>query len=246
MGRLIRRYESSPNSTKSSLPTTTITTKSHGKWPYYMWSKIRPTKGRDANYEDGYLISPSYILPNNTENNPWRDGKEHVKEIILRSSKEFKPPTKPIDEEEDIPKDVDEPTKKEEVDHPESIEEVAKSVPNLVISTHSTTKIPQKLKDSGSFTILIEIWDQYCSKALCDLGASINLMSLSIYRKIKLEDLKNISIMVQLADRSLVHHKGDSSFPIDFVIIDFDEDQEIPILLGRPFMATSNSMIYFE
>lgn len=72
---------------------------------------------------------------------------------------------------------------KEEAAHHEPIEEVAESVPNIVISTHSITRIPPKF-DPSSFMILIEIGDQYRSKILCNLGASINLVPLSIYRKL--------------------------------------------------------------
>ncbi|KAA3469748.1 Retrovirus-related Pol polyprotein from transposon opus [Gossypium australe] len=126
-------------------------------------------------------------IPSNIENNPRREGKEHVKAIALRSS-----------------------------------------------------KVPPKLKDSRSFTIPKEIGDIHFSKALYDLRASIKLMPLSIYKKIGLRDFKNTHITLQLADRSSVH-----SFiiSVDFVILDFKEDLEMPILLGRPFLATSKSTI---
>ncbi|KAA3470871.1 gag-asp_proteas domain-containing protein [Gossypium australe] len=69
-------------------------------------------------------------------------------------------------------------------------------------------RISPKVKDSGSFTIPMELGDQNFSKALCNLGASINLMPLLIYRKLILGDLKNALIMLQLADKSFVHPKG--------------------------------------
>ncbi|KAA3477438.1 Retrovirus-related Pol polyprotein from transposon opus [Gossypium australe] len=96
----------------------------------------------------------------------------------------------------------------------------------------------------GSFTIPIEIGSIHFKKALCDLGASINLMPLSIYEKLG------------LVDKSVVQPKGvledvlvkvrNFIIPMDFVVLDFEEDREIPILLGRPFIATSRSIIDLE
>ncbi|KAA3483363.1 Retrovirus-related Pol polyprotein from transposon opus [Gossypium australe] len=104
--------------------------------------------------------------------------------------------------------------------------------------------------------IPIEIRDRHFSKALCDLGASINLLPLLIYQKLGLGDLKNTSIMLQLANRSLVHQKcvlddvlvkvRGFIIPINFVVLDFEEDRETLILLGRPFLATSKSTIDLE
>lgn len=59
-----------------------------------------------------------------------------------------------------------------------------------------------------NFTILVVIGDRLFSKAVCDLGASINLMPLLIYQKRGLRELKSTLITLQLVDRSLVHPKG--------------------------------------
>ncbi|PPR86235.1 hypothetical protein GOBAR_AA34458 [Gossypium barbadense] len=69
-------------------------------------------------------------------------------------------------------------------------------------------RVPPKLKDSGSFTNLIEIGGANFGKALCDLGTSINLLSLSIYHMLGLDDLKETLVTLQPADKSLVHPKG--------------------------------------
>ena len=61
-------------------------------------------------------------------------------------------------------------------------------------------KLPQKLKDSGSFTLPCIIGDSFFDKVLCDLGASINLMPLSVYRKLGLGEMKQTTISLQLAD----------------------------------------------
>ncbi|KAA3465272.1 hypothetical protein EPI10_000466 [Gossypium australe] len=97
------------------------------------------------------------------------EGEMQTMKINIRQ--ELKSPSKPIHEEEVILEDVDELTKEEETEHREPIEKAIEFEPKPVISTYSIMKIPSKLKDLGSFTILIEIGDQYCSKALCDLGA---------------------------------------------------------------------------
>ncbi|KAA3471041.1 signal transducer and activator of transcription A-like [Gossypium australe] len=117
-------------------------------------------------------------------------------------------------------------------------------------------QVPRKLKDPRNFIIPIEIRSVHFNRALCNLGASINLMSLSVFEKIRLGNLKTTQITLQLGDRSSVHPKGVlddmlvkvQSFiiPTNFGVLDFKEDHEISILLGRPFMATSRSTIDLE
>jgi len=114
-------------------------------------------------------------------------------------------------------------------------------------------KLPPKLKDPGSFTIPCSIGNLCIDKALCDLGASINLMPLSIFRRLGLGDAKPTTVTLQLADRSITHPRGIIEdvlvkvdkfyFPADFIVLDMEEDTEIPILLGRPFLATGRAVI---
>ena len=114
-------------------------------------------------------------------------------------------------------------------------------------------KLPQKLKDPGSFTIPCTIGNSIFERALCDLGASINLMSLSIFRRLGLGEARPTTATLQLADISLRHPRGVIEdvlvkvekfiFPADFIVLDMKEDKEIPIILGRPFLATSRAMI---
>ena len=109
-------------------------------------------------------------------------------------------------------------------------------------------KLPQKLKDLGSFTIPCTIGSLNVTRALCDLGASINLMPLSVYRKLNIREVQPTTITLQLADRSLAYPRGIVEdvlvkvdkfiFLADFVVLDMEEDSEIPIILGRPFLAT--------
>ena len=84
--------------------------------------------------------------------------------------------------------------------------------------------------------------------ALCDLGASINLMLLSVFRQLQLVKAKPTTVTLQLADRSLAHPRGVIEdvlvkvdkfiFPADFIVLDMEEDTNVPIILGRPFLAT--------
>nr|XP_048333704.1 uncharacterized protein LOC125423475 [Ziziphus jujuba var. spinosa] len=95
-------------------------------------------------------------------------------------------------------------------------------------------KIPQKLKDPDSFMIPCNIGGITFDKALCDLGASINLMPLSIFKRIGIGKLKHMKITLQMVDRSLTYPYGIIEdvlvkvdkfiFPVDFVILDMKED----------------------
>ncbi|KAL5555463.1 hypothetical protein UlMin_037699 [Ulmus minor] len=114
-------------------------------------------------------------------------------------------------------------------------------------------KLPQKLKDLGSFTIPCTIGSCNFDKVLCDLGASINLMPLFVFRKLGLGEVKPTSISLQLADQSVKYPRGVIEdvlikvdkfiFPTDFVVLDMEEDREIPLILGRPFLATGRTLI---
>ncbi|XP_016690682.1 uncharacterized protein [Gossypium hirsutum] len=114
-------------------------------------------------------------------------------------------------------------------------------------------KVPPKFTDPSSFTIPIEIGRVSFRKALCDLKASINLMPLSIYRRLGLGELQENIVTLQLVGRSLVHPKGfledvlmrdmQFIFLVDFIMLDFEKDLKISIVLERPFLATSKATI---
>ncbi|XP_057780767.1 uncharacterized protein LOC130999277 [Salvia miltiorrhiza] len=114
-------------------------------------------------------------------------------------------------------------------------------------------KLPLKQKDPGSFTIACMMGGQNFSHALCDLGASINLMPLSIFNRLEIGDIKPTSIALQMADRSITYPKGivedvlvqveQFIFPADFVVLDMPEDKNTPLILGRPFLATGRALI---
>ncbi|KAG9453537.1 hypothetical protein H6P81_006441 [Aristolochia fimbriata] len=114
-------------------------------------------------------------------------------------------------------------------------------------------QLPTKLKDPGNFTIPCEFRNFKFNKVLCDLGARINLMSLSICRKLNLGELKETNIILQFADRStkrpngliedVLVRIGKFIYPCDFVVLDMEVDWELPLILGRPFLATTTALI---
>ncbi|XP_072073990.1 uncharacterized protein [Arachis hypogaea] len=116
--------------------------------------------------------------------------------------------------------------------------------------------LPPKLKDPGSFFILCTIRNMAIDKALCDLGASINLMHLAMMKKLMIEEVKPTRMSLQLADKSLkipngvvenlLVKVGKFIFPADFVILDMDEEGNNLIILGRPFLATTRAIIDVE
>ena len=113
-------------------------------------------------------------------------------------------------------------------------------------------KLPQKLRDSGSFTIPFTIGNLHCERALRDLGASINLMPLSVFKILGLGEARPTTFTLQLADRSLIHPRciiedvlvkvDKLIFPANFIVLDMKEDEDVPIILGRLFLATGASI----
>ncbi|CAN6583786.1 unnamed protein product [Malus baccata var. baccata] len=118
-------------------------------------------------------------------------------------------------------------------------------------------KLPPKCKDSSRFTIPCIIGNTRFKSAMLDLGASINVMSYSIYVSMNLGELKHDGVIIQLADRSNAYPKGVFEdvlvqvdhlvFPADFYVLEMDESDHapsLPILLGRPFMQTARTKIH--
>ena len=114
-------------------------------------------------------------------------------------------------------------------------------------------RLPAKMKDPGSFTIPCSIGKYEFKKALCDSGASINLMPLSVVQRLSLGELTPTTIILQMADRSMAQPEGILEdvlvkvgkfiFPVDFVIMQMEEDTQVPLLMGRPFLATGAALI---
>ena len=125
------------------------------------------------------------------------------------------------------------------------------------VSAIIQSKYPVKYKDPGSPTIPVNIGGICIDKALLDLGASVNLMPYSVYLQLGLGELKPTTITLSLADRSVKIPKGIVEdvlvkidkfyYPVDFVVLDTEpssnEPNHVPIILGRPFLATANAII---
>ena len=125
------------------------------------------------------------------------------------------------------------------------------------VSAIIESKTPMKYKDPGCPTISVNIGGISVEKALLDLGASVNLLPYSMYKQLGLGELKPTSITLSLADRSIKIPKGTIEdvliqvdrfyYPVDFVVLDTEPvavgPNHVPIILGRPFLATSNAII---
>ena len=111
----------------------------------------------------------------------------------------------------------------------------------------------ENMQDLGSFIIPYEIGHADMGKTLCDSGASINLMHLSFAKRLSLGELTPTPMTLKMADITLAHPKGILEdvlikvekfiFQVDFVVIDIEEDKQVPLLLGRPFLATGVALI---
>ncbi|GJS79812.1 reverse transcriptase domain-containing protein [Tanacetum coccineum] len=114
-------------------------------------------------------------------------------------------------------------------------------------------KLPEKLGDPGKFLIPCDFPELVECLALADLGASINLMPLSIWKKLSLPELTPTQMILELADRSTTRPAGIAEdvfvkvgkfhFPTDFVVVDYVVDPRVPLILGRPFLRTGRALI---
>ncbi|GJW73727.1 hypothetical protein Tco_0133097 [Tanacetum coccineum] len=131
--------------------------------------------------------------------------------------------------------------------------ETSKITLNEQCSVIVLNKVPPKEKDPRSFTIPYIIGQSGITKALADLGASISLMPYLMFLRLNLGNLKPTRKCIELANKTTQFPKENAEnvmvkidkfiFPVDFVILDMEEDHRIPIILGRPFLATAHAMI---
>ncbi|XP_062109397.1 uncharacterized protein LOC133820014 [Humulus lupulus] len=114
-------------------------------------------------------------------------------------------------------------------------------------------KLPPKFKDPRSFNIPCSIGDMVFERALCDLGDRVNTMPLSNFQKMNLGEARPTTVILQMADWSITHPRGVIEnvlvkvdrfiFLADFIIFYMEEDKNIPIILGRSFLATGRALI---
>ncbi|GKB47165.1 reverse transcriptase domain-containing protein, partial [Tanacetum coccineum] len=142
---------------------------------------------------------------------------------------------------------------KELVNNKHKIEQMSAALLSDESSAILQNKVPPKLGDPGSFLIPCNINKAFSCNALADLGASINLMPYSLYPKLSLKTLKPTKMSVRLVDRSfrypvgicenMLVEVGKFIFPADFVIIEMEEDSKVPLILGKPFLHTTDAVI---
>ncbi|GKB69430.1 reverse transcriptase domain-containing protein [Tanacetum coccineum] len=135
----------------------------------------------------------------------------------------------------------------------EKLSEMARTPLNEHCSTFLLKKLPKKLGDPGKFLIPCDFPGMDECLALADLDASINLMPLSAWEKLSLPELTPTCMTIELADRSItqpigiaedVYVKvGKFQFPADFVVVDFDADPRVSLILGRSFLKTGRALI---
>ncbi|GKD15237.1 reverse transcriptase domain-containing protein [Tanacetum coccineum] len=135
----------------------------------------------------------------------------------------------------------------------EKLLELAKIPLNEKCSAMLLKKLLEKLGDPGKFLILCNFPGMDVCHALADLSASINLMPLSFWKKLSLPELTPTWMTLELADRSITHPKGlvedvfikvgKFHFPIDFIVVDFEADPRVPLILRRSFLRIGRVLI---
>ena len=113
--------------------------------------------------------------------------------------------------------------------------------------------MPEKRGDPGIPTIPCHIKETYVKYALCDLGAGVSVMPFSLYKKLNLNKLVPIEVSLQMADKSTARTIGicedvpisiaNVLIPTDFIILEMPEDDNLSIILGRPFLNTAGAVI---
>ncbi|GKB86573.1 reverse transcriptase domain-containing protein [Tanacetum coccineum] len=135
----------------------------------------------------------------------------------------------------------------------DKIIELTKTPVNENCSAVILKKFPEKLGDPGRFLIPCDFPEMNECLALADLGASINLMPLSIWKELNLPRLTKTRMILELADRTISTPTGIAEdvfvkvgtffFPADFVVVDYVADPRVPLILGRPFLRMARALI---
>nr|GEU71012.1 DNA-directed DNA polymerase [Tanacetum cinerariifolium] len=172
-------------------------------------------------------------LPSNTILNP----KGEMKAITTHSGVAYEGPSIPT-----------KPSPKKD-----KLFELAKIQLNGNCSAMFLKKLPEKLGDPGKFLIPCDFSGMDVCHALADLGARINLMPLFIWKNLSIHELTPTRMTLELPDRSITHPKGVAKdvfikvrkfyFLTDFVVVDFEANPRVPLILGRSFLRTRHALI---
>nr|GEU91203.1 reverse transcriptase domain-containing protein [Tanacetum cinerariifolium] len=145
------------------------------------------------------------------------------------------------------------PMFKKLLNNKDKLTELTKTPLNENCSAVVLKKLPEKLGDPGRFLIPCDFSEFDNCLALADLGASINLMPLSIRKTLRLPTLNDTKMVLELADRTISKPTGVAEnvfvkvgkfyFPADFVVLDFISDPRVPWIHERPFLSTAHALI---
>ncbi|GJS32286.1 reverse transcriptase domain-containing protein [Tanacetum coccineum] len=135
----------------------------------------------------------------------------------------------------------------------EKLLELANTPLNENCSAVILKKLPEKFGDLGKFLIPYDFRGLESCMALADLGANINLILLSLWKKLSLPELVPTQMTLELANRLVAYPAGIAedvfvpvgkfTFPADFVVVDYDVDPRVPLILGRPFLRTARALV---
>ncbi|GJW50823.1 reverse transcriptase domain-containing protein [Tanacetum coccineum] len=135
----------------------------------------------------------------------------------------------------------------------EKLLEMANTPMNENCSAVLLKKLPEKLRDTKRFLIPCDFYGLDSCMALADLGASINLMPLSVWKTLSLPELSFTRMTLELATRTIAYPAGIAedvfvqvgkfTFPADFVVVNYEVDPRVPLILGRPFMRTTHALV---
>ncbi|XP_010552537.1 PREDICTED: uncharacterized protein LOC104822877 [Tarenaya hassleriana] len=191
---------------------------------------------------------PSGSLPGKPETNP----REHVNAITLRSGKQVDVEDRPmvergkssktavvdIHDDEPEPAYLPPPHKSPAVPFPSRLRKHNEdSQFAKFVEMPKKLELPLKQSDPGSFSIPCKLGNVSIDRAFCDLGADVSLLPLSIFKKLNVDELKPTRMTLQLADRSIKCPAGiledaplkvgNFYIPVDFVVLDMDEDSKV-------------------
>nr|GEV07336.1 reverse transcriptase domain-containing protein [Tanacetum cinerariifolium] len=135
----------------------------------------------------------------------------------------------------------------------EKLSDMARTLLNEHYYVILLNKLPEKLGDPGKFLIPCDVPGMAECLALADLGASINLMPFSVWKRLSLPDLTPTCMTLELAGCSISYSVGVAEdvyvkvgsfyFSADFVVVEFDADPRVPLILGKSFLKTERALI---
>nr|GEX49054.1 reverse transcriptase domain-containing protein [Tanacetum cinerariifolium] len=226
------------------------------------------TVGQTQNVYDAGAYNQGGTLPSNTITNPREDLKvERETEVTMdmvpptnnESTKDVQPPVVQVEthvpNSEPVVAPVVEPVKApiKLLTTKEKLFELSRTPLNEHCSAILLKKLPEKLGDPSKFLILCDFMGMDECLALADLDTIINLMPLSVWNKLSLLELSPTCMTLKLADQSISFLVGIAEyvfvkvrkfyFPADFVIVDFDVDPQVSLILGRSFLKIGWALI---